>query len=205
VFDELILVRHAQSVHHATNLTGGWTDSSLTELGRAQAERTAQRLATEIAGAACTVLTSDLRRASETATIIANALKVQPTADARLRELNNGKAAGLTWPQARLIELPRTEPILDWIPYPEAESWRMMTSRVWQYLDSVSQQISGTAVVVTHGHSGNASIHWWLGLTEEYWTKCSFRLDAGSISRFKKNEWGERSIELLNDTSHFNK
>jgi phosphohistidine phosphatase SixA len=36
---ELILVRHAEAEHLVSDLTGGWTDSSLTNRGRRQAER----------------------------------------------------------------------------------------------------------------------------------------------------------------------
>jgi len=36
---ELILVRHGEAGHLVSDLTGGWTDSSLTERGKRQAER----------------------------------------------------------------------------------------------------------------------------------------------------------------------
>ena len=41
-------MRHGQSEHHISDLTGGWTDDCLTELGRLQAARVASRLEREI-------------------------------------------------------------------------------------------------------------------------------------------------------------
>lgn len=32
----IILVRHGEATHHTQRLTGGWTDSQLTDKGRAQ-------------------------------------------------------------------------------------------------------------------------------------------------------------------------
>ena len=37
----IILVRHGEAEHMISDLTGGWTDSHLTEAGRAQAEAVA--------------------------------------------------------------------------------------------------------------------------------------------------------------------
>ena len=46
--DEIILVQHCQSEHHINELSGGWTDTPLTEIGRAQAKKAGQRLKNEI-------------------------------------------------------------------------------------------------------------------------------------------------------------
>ncbi len=204
MFEELILVRHAQSLHHVGNLTGGWTDLSLTELGRAQAERTATRLAGELGGRECTLLSSDLRRAAESAAPIAAALNVQVVLHPELREIGNGKAAGLTRAEAKFIEQPKTQPIIDWVSYPEGESWRMMTQKVWGFLDAASLRINDRVIIVTHGNSGIAAVHWWLRLPEEYWSRCSFTLGTASISRFSVNRMSERTIDLLNDRGHLN-
>ena len=41
----IILVRHGEATHHTQHLTGGWTDSDLTEAGRRQLEALAEKLA----------------------------------------------------------------------------------------------------------------------------------------------------------------
>ena len=35
---KIILIQHCQSEHHINNMSGGWTDTPLTEFGRKQAE-----------------------------------------------------------------------------------------------------------------------------------------------------------------------
>lgn len=42
--DTLLLVRHGEAEHHVREITGGWTDTCLTERGREQASRLALRL-----------------------------------------------------------------------------------------------------------------------------------------------------------------
>ena len=46
----IILVRHGEATHHTLKLTGGWTDSDLTEKGRWQIEMAAKKLAADFAG-----------------------------------------------------------------------------------------------------------------------------------------------------------
>ena len=46
----IILVRHGEATHHTQRLTGGWTDSQLTEKGRAQIKAAAVKLAKDFAG-----------------------------------------------------------------------------------------------------------------------------------------------------------
>lgn len=46
----IILVRHGEATHHTQHLTGGWTDSDLTEAGRSQLEALAEKLALDFKG-----------------------------------------------------------------------------------------------------------------------------------------------------------
>ena len=72
----IILVRHGEATHHTQHLTGGWTNSVLTEKGRAQLEAAAAMLARDFAGRKdkLRILASDLERAAESARILAKAL-----------------------------------------------------------------------------------------------------------------------------------
>lgn len=199
--NQIILVRHGQSDQHVGDVTGGWTDTHLTALGAEQACRTASRLKAMLQGCPVRLISSDLSRATETATTIATALGVQVELDAGLREFNNGKAAGLTRQAAKAIALPQTQPIIDWTPYPDAESWRTMTQRVFACLERLNQNVNGAAVLVSHGNSGVAIVHWWLQLCE-CCRRISCELDPCSITRLTINDWDERTIALLNDTGH---
>ena len=60
----IILVRHGEATHHTLKLTGGWTDSDLTDKGRWQIEMAAKKLAADFAGknTKLRILTSDLKK-----------------------------------------------------------------------------------------------------------------------------------------------
>ncbi len=195
---ELIVVRHGQAGHMTEGLTGGWTDAPLTELGRRQAERTGPALASLIGGRPFAFYASDLRRAAETAEILAHSLGVEPILTPALRELNNGDAAGMTEREAESIRNPITEPLVEWRPYPGAENWREMSERVVAFMEGLR---GGLNVLVLHGGSGNAAMTWWLGLGigEKL---ISFEMEPCSISRFSENKWGERTVVKANDTAH---
>ncbi len=111
--NELILVRHGQPEHHVKGLTGGWTNTPLTELGRNQAYLTGQRLKELITESSVTMYSSDLDRATETAQIIGEILEITPNLEKALRDINWGIVADLPLEDALELELERTEPILD--------------------------------------------------------------------------------------------
>ena len=199
---ELILVRHGESEQHVSDITGGWTDAQLTELGCAQAQATAKRLACMLKDHSLSLLSSDLARAAKTARIIGKGLGLEAEFHKGLREMNNGRAAGLTKGEAEAIALPITQPMIDWIPYPQAESCGMMTDRIFAVMEQIEGQIEETALIVSHGVAGVAVIQWWLGLDRNSRERISFELDTCSISWLSINEWGQKTIFKLNDTSH---
>jgi len=203
MFRSLILVRHGEPEHHVSGLSGGWTDTPLTEKGREQATLTAGALESLLGGTSFGFYTSDLLRARETADIIGARLCVQPELRPELRELNNGIAKGKSRSEAKDLALPVTEPTVDWVPYPEAESWRMMSERVFSGMEAIAEKEENeTVLVVSHGNALVAVVHWWLGLGEEYWSRVSYEFGCGSITRLTTNAWGERTISRLNDVSH---
>lgn len=181
-------------------LTGGWTDTPLTEHGRRQAELTGPYLAHMIAGRPFAFYASDLLRAKETAEIISKSLGKDPVMAPELRELNNGSAKDLTDAEAQKILNPISHPLVDWPPYPGAENWRQMSERVIAFMNTIADQ-SDVAIIVTHGGSGNAAICWWLGL-EIGEHNISFELDPCSISRFNTTKYGERNVLVANNTGH---
>jgi probable phosphoglycerate mutase len=200
---ELILVRHGESEHHVKSLTGGWTDTPLTDRGRRQAQRLAHGMARNEQYSLGHLISSDLLRARQTAEIIAETAGIKPVYRMQLRELNNGEAKGKSLAQAKKMELPNTQPALEWIPYPGAESWKAMSLRIIRLMDQLNAQFpEDRVVVVSHGNAMVAIVHWWLNLGEEYWSKISFEFACASITRLTVNPWGERTISKLNDTSH---
>lgn len=96
---ELYLVRHGQSAWNLEGLVQGQTaHPGLTDLGRAQAQEAADVLAADLAARglrADRVISSDLRRAFETAEVVAERLGLRVETDVRLRE------QGLGWLEGR--------------------------------------------------------------------------------------------------------
>ena len=198
----LIVIRHAQAEHHVTGLTGGWTDTGLTALGRHQALRLARRLETELRGVPLALYTSDLRRTAETAAYVGEALGVHPVPCRALREFDNGMAAGKTLGEARLLEAPRRPPYEDWQPYPGAETTRRFRARVAALLDSLREGPDALAVLVTHEGTLRHIVWWWLGLDLEAAAGRSVECLPTGLTVLRTNAWGERVIERLNDTAH---
>ncbi len=197
-----ILIRHVQAKHLTGGLTGGWTDTELTELGRRQALALASRLKKELESTPCALYCSDLKRAIETAEIVGGELELTPIPAMELRELNNGVAAGKTKEEAMLYFREPTEPLLDWQCYPGAETWRQFYQRVSEYLDGLKATLDLPTIIVTHGGTIINTVAWWLGLDAETLSNVSFRTSPASISVLGTTELNERAIFRLNDTAH---
>ena len=149
-----------------------------------------------------TVFSSDLQRARQTAEAIAAACSLPVEHLAGLRELNNGKAAGLTLDQARQMENSKSYPLEDWVPYPEAESWNQMVSRIEKCMNEIDRCCESTAIVVSHGNAGVAVVNWWLDLKGSCRKGISYAFNAASISELTVNDWEEKTIARLNDCCH---
>ncbi len=75
----LFLIRHAQSDEHIRDITGGWSDTRLTEPGREQARRTGLRLRRMLDGRPAALASSDLARAADTAHLIGEIWRLSPS------------------------------------------------------------------------------------------------------------------------------
>ncbi len=198
----IILVRHAQSEHHVNKLTGGWTDTGLTELGHRQAACLASRLKREIGDTPCQLYCSDLKRALQTAEIIGQEIGVTPNPVPELRAPDNGVVAGKSVEEAKQYVLEMTKPVLDWQPYPQAETWRQFYSRVAACMDLLIRNQDAPLLLVTHAGTIINIVAWWLQLDIDMLGKVSFEASPASLSVLRVNEWNECTIERLNDTAH---
>ncbi|MFI6046502.1 histidine phosphatase family protein [Nocardia sp. NPDC051321] len=89
----LILLRHGQTEWNAADRMQGQIDTDLTELGRRQAKEAAREL---VSHNAIAIISSDLRRAFETASALAEHTSLDVVPDPRLRETDLGDWEGLT-------------------------------------------------------------------------------------------------------------
>jgi probable phosphoglycerate mutase len=94
--ETVILIRHGEAVHMVSDLTGGWSQIPLTEKGRDQVSALGTRLKRDLDGIDYAFYCSDLKRAHQTAEIIAEAVGREPIPSRELREFNNGVAADRT-------------------------------------------------------------------------------------------------------------
>ena len=199
---ELILVRHGQSVQLVQGLTGGWTNTGLTDLGKEQAELTGYRLQSSIHGRTPILYTSDLDRAVETAQIIGKILGIRPLYDESLRELNWGIAIDITLEEATKIELPKTEPLIDWVPFTGAESRRMLYERLARFLNTIDEKREELVVIVSHGNAIRSCIYWWLEIPVAMQSQFDFDIDTCSITHLRINDWEEKTLSVLNSSDH---
>src|SRR5436305_2326484 len=89
----ILLARHGETEWNREGRWQGWADPPLNDAGRAQARTLAEELRTIPFDA---VYASDLRRARETAVIVAAPHAVPVLTDAGLREIDVGSWSGLT-------------------------------------------------------------------------------------------------------------
>jgi glucosyl-3-phosphoglycerate phosphatase len=89
----LVLLRHGQTEYNAGNRMQGQLDTELSDLGREQAAAAAEVLAKR---QPLVIVSSDLRRALDTATTLAERSGVPVCVDTRLRETHLGDWQGMT-------------------------------------------------------------------------------------------------------------
>jgi probable phosphoglycerate mutase len=200
--DELILVRHGQSEQLEQGLTGGWTNTGLTDLGKKQSEQTGYRLQSFVRGRTPVLYASDLDRAVETAQIIGKILGVRPQYDESLRELNWGIAIDMTLEEAQKIELAKTEPLIDWVPFNGAESRRMLYERLAKFLNTIDEKLEALVIIVSHGNAIRSCIYWWLEMPVMMQSQFDFDIDTCSITHLRINDWEEKTLSVLNSSDH---
>jgi probable phosphoglycerate mutase len=148
----LLLVRHGETDWNAEQRWQGHADQPLNDDGRAQARAAGEALYGRRVDA---VYASDLRRAHETAELIAARLDLPVETDVRLREVDVGDWSG------RLVsEIEATDPaaFATWRAGGKAwsggESYEEMGERVVAaVLDLARRHPGETLVIVTHGGS----------------------------------------------------
>lgn len=191
----LVMWRHGETDYNATGRMQGHLDSLLTEVGRNQARFAVPALARFSPDI---VVTSDLRRAMDTATTFTDAVGVPLRVDKRLRETNLGLWQGMTsaevdeqWPGAR--QMWQTDPT--WTP-PGGESRLEVASRAAEVVADLDESTEDTAVLCAHGglitaltgHLLELPITAWAklgGIGNCHWTVLARRTSSGLAWRLR--------------------
>lgn len=202
----IILIQHCQSEHHINNMSGGWTDTPLTELGRKQAKIIGEKLKEFVDNNVYALYSSDLLRASQTAEIVGTQLGLDIIQDKGLREINTGVAAGKTKDWARANRNPRTRSgfDLDYQEFQDGESWRQFYSRVCDTMDRIYEsEKNKNLLIVTHGGTLGYLLAWWMKFEAEMIVNAYFSSSVGGITVLSQNSFQQNVVNKFNDTSHF--
>lgn len=148
---ELLLVRHGETDWNRERRFQGHADQPLNEAGREQARELAELLAGERIDA---VYTSDLRRARETAEILASRLDAEVVVLRELREIDVGSWQGLSWPEIEELHPDGAERWhRDGHGWDGGESYDELGERIVAALRSIAARHPGQRVLVV-GHGG---------------------------------------------------
>ena len=146
--EQLILVRHGETLHNVAGIAQGWADSELSDRGREQVLRLGERLRRHKCDA---IFSSPLGRALTTARAISDVLGLEITPLDDLREMSYGE-----WEQRSFLDIRRddAETYERWIVDAEVRSpsgeshgdVRRRMERAFERVRSASRP-----VLVTHG------------------------------------------------------
>jgi len=150
------------------------------------------------------VVSSDLRRAADTAAMLTRLTGLEASYDARLRELNFGEREGTTLAEARVRwpDLMRRRDAGDEVVFPGAETPAEAADRFADVLKSLAATMGDDdlIVVVSHGGVMRAGACLFLGLPEEYWMRfgsfanCYWAVLVENRLGWRIQEWNAGSL-----------
>ncbi len=197
---KLLLVRHGNTTLNSAERFWGQTDVELSAIGIKQAEQLRDRLATEKIDV---IYTSNLRRASLTAEIIASSHQLDVINCTELHEINFGKVEGLTFKEVNQFypELAKSWPDRDFtFRFPGGESIDDINNRASKFVDRLEKHTSEETILIV-AHAGPLRLLICHLLEMETWHWRQIRIDFASLSVLETYPQGA-ILNLLNDVSH---
>jgi len=206
----LYIIRHGQAISSVERTMG---DRGLSPLGIRQAERLRDRLAATGEIAADVLIASTMRRAKETAEIIAPALDIPIIFDDDIQEWRDNEPEGVSEKEYserfNAVEFAQ-KPFHQMAPY--AETWAQFMLRTCTALNRITNEYAGkTIVIVCHGGIVDGSFLFFFGLSSLQFPRAFFSTHNTSITHWFKepDEWYERLhlpvswiLERYNDVMH---
>jgi ribonuclease H / adenosylcobalamin/alpha-ribazole phosphatase len=198
----LLLLRHGQTPYTLEKrFSGAGADPALTERGQWQADRAAVELAAR--GDIAAVVASPLRRATETAGIVASALGLDASVDDDLRECDFGDWDGRTfdevrdgWPDELAAWLGSTA-----VAPPRGESFDTLARRVRDARNRILAANPGRSVLVV-SHVTPIKVLVCLALGAPSSALYRMELDPASLTTMQWFADGNASMRAFNDTRH---
>lgn len=201
------VVTHPEATHHVDGVVGGWHDSELTAQGRAQADAIVAEVRRRIPEhATVAVVSSDLARAAEVASKVADEFGVPATLDKGLREKSYGLADGRSqdWLDKRFVPPPATG---DRMSHDEriegAETKREFAGRVYAAVNRALELPADHVVIVTHGFALTFVCAAFTQLPLESLGYFSLRGRPGGITVLREDDYfHNRQIAELDSVDH---
>ena len=200
----IYVVTHTESIHHVEEKVGGWFDTELTDIGRAQAQLVAEQLMDLLGSQTPIILSSDLLRSRETASIVAAQFKCSLNLTSDLREISCGIAEGKpqSWLDARFKPAP-DDNRLDHRIIDQAETKREFSKRIYRVVDKIVSSDQPNHIVVTHGYAMTFVVACWIRMPLEAAGYVNFRSSSGGITHLQEDDFlRNRAVRFLNRTSH---
>ena len=194
--EQIILVRHGETLHNLAGIAQGWADSDLSDAGHDQVQRAAERLAQSGADA---IFSSSLGRALTTANVISEVTGLPVTVLDDLREMGYGG-----WEQRSFLDIRRTDAEIyeKWImdpdtASPEGESHNDVRQRIARALAAVAS--AKRPILVTHGTAIRIAVTVLLDLP--VMASRHFAQDNAAINIFlwRGDRW---VLKVWNDATH---
>jgi probable phosphoglycerate mutase len=204
---QLYLIRHGEALGAVQKIIG---NTSLSPLGITQAERLRDRLAATGEIAANILISSTLKRARETAEIIAPALGLPIIYDDDIQELRDGASDGMkedeyaaAYGRVNFMETP-FRPVA-----PGGEGWGQFILRVCSAFDRILREYEGkTIVLVCHGGVIGISFLYFLGFDTLHYPQSGFDTHNTSITHWKRFPFSRDAsryrwrLQCYNDDMH---
>ena len=166
----LLLLRHGRTAWNASKRIQGQLDPPLDEVGRAQAALAARTVA---ALGPTTIVSSDLQRAYDDATLIGQEADLPVTTDPRLREIDVGLWQGLTGVEAqeRFPEEYAAWRVGSDVRRGGGETYEEVGERAAAAARELAASLppDGLGVIVTHGGTARSLMGRMLDLPFEHW------------------------------------
>jgi broad specificity phosphatase PhoE len=169
----VIVLRHGETEHNAKGMWQGQLDTTLSQLGHAQARAAAEAL---VALRPTRVVASDLHRAARTGEDVAAACGIPLTLDERFREIHVGEWAGLTAREVRERYPEDQDRLISGVDFARGghgESVADVADRVRAALHDLLAAAGPDecVVIATHGVTGRAVVAELTGLDQQRaWT-----------------------------------
>jgi len=198
----LILIRHGETEWNKLKLCQGISDINLSEFGKIQASHLAESLKDSPIDF---IYSSNLKRAYETASVVAKNHNINVEIEDAFREMDQGDLEGLPFERIRdthseLLQSWRADPANFRIP--NGETLQEVQDRAYNALKNIYFNHSGkTVLIVSHNFTIITLLCKFQGKSLKDFYKYKIKETSKHIIKFKNNNY---VLELFNDTKHLN-